>query len=137
LVFDHIHPDFHASSRERRRILTEEKQPVPEAERVYLKMDGTPVTAETKAVPFKFRGEDAVLALARDVTKRRLAQLALRLSEERFRTAFENASVGMCLVGLTGCSARSMRRWLHDRLCAGRSGWCGHRFTHPDDFDHA
>ncbi|MDO8942758.1 MAG: PAS domain S-box protein, partial [Desulfobacterales bacterium] len=101
-VLDHVHPDFHAALLERRRILIEEKQPVPEMERVYLKIDGTPVTAETKAVPFKFRGENAVLALAQDVTGRKLALEALRQSEERFRTAFENASVGMCLVGMDG-----------------------------------
>ena len=81
---------------ERRRILIEEKKPVPETEPVYLKIDGTPVAVAARAVPFKFRGEDAVLALARDITGRKLAQEALRQSEERFRTAFENASVGMC-----------------------------------------
>jgi PAS domain S-box-containing protein len=101
-VLDRIHPDLRAAALERRRILVEENMPVPETEWVYLKMDGTPVTVESKAVPIKFRSENAALVLARDITKRKLAQEALRLSEERFRTAFESASVGMCLVSLDG-----------------------------------
>ena len=46
-----------------------------------------------------------VLAVIRDITERRKAELALRESEERFRRAFEDAGIGMALVGLDG-------RWL-------------------------
>ena len=134
-VFDHIHPDFHASTLERKRILIEEKKPVPEMERVYLRVDGTPVTVEAKAVPFKFRGEDAVLSLARDATKRKLAQEALQLSEERFRTAFENASVGMCLVGLDGIffEVNAALASMFGYAPAEMVGKSVSAFTHPDD----
>ena len=37
-----------------------------------------------------------------DITKRKQAEEALRESEERFRRAFENANVGMCLVDTEG-----------------------------------
>jgi PAS domain S-box-containing protein len=39
---------------------------------------------------------------ARDITERKRAQESLRKSKERFRQAFENASIGMCLVDTDG-----------------------------------
>ena len=134
-VLDHVHPDFHAALLERRRILIEEKKPVPEMEPVYLKVDGTPVAVAARAVPFKFRGEDAVLALARDITGHKLAQEALRQSEERFRTAFENASVGISLVSLHGDFLEV--NFAHARMIgytpAEMVGKPVANFTHPDD----
>lgn len=54
-----------------------------------------------------------VVGTVTDVTERRLAQEALRESEEEFRSTFDNAAVGIAHVALDG-------RWLrlNDRLCA-------------------
>ncbi len=68
-------------------------------------------------------------------SERRRADSALRASEARFRTAFENAAVGIAHVGLDG-------RWLmvNDRLCSivgySREELLTGTFaaiTHPDD----
>ena len=42
------------------------------------------------------------LALVEDISGRKLAEAAVRDSEERFRSAFANANTGMCLVDLQG-----------------------------------
>jgi len=45
-----------------------------------------------------------------DITERKRAEDALRESEERFRLAFENANIGMCLVDLEGRITRVNRQ---------------------------
>ena len=73
--------------------------------------------------------------ITRDLTQRREAELALRASEQRLRATFEQAAVGIALVGLDG-------RWLlvNDRLLEisgyGRDELLALTFqdiTHPDD----
>jgi PAS domain S-box-containing protein len=47
-------------------------------------------------------GEPCFLWVSNDITERKRAEEALRESEELFRTSFENATAGVCLVGTDG-----------------------------------
>ena len=77
------------------------------------------------------------LGVIEDVTERKLQQQALRTSEETFRSAMEDASIGMALVGLDG-------RWLkvNKALCHSL-GYTENEMalldfqtiTHPDDLE--
>ena len=42
------------------------------------------------------------MALSKDITKRRQAEEALRKSEERWRSVFQNSAIGMALTDLNG-----------------------------------
>ena len=58
-----------------------------------IRKDGTPVCAEILTLPVEIRDEKLVLGIARDVTDRKQADEALRLSEEKFSKAFQSSPV--------------------------------------------
>lgn len=73
--------------------------------------------------------------IARDMTREREAQDALRASEERFRIAFEQGPVGVALLDLEGnfvqandAYCRTVRRTREELMAVGAVA-----ITHPDD----
>ncbi|MHB9146289.1 MAG: putative bifunctional diguanylate cyclase/phosphodiesterase [Symbiobacteriia bacterium] len=61
-------------------------------------------TFQAHVEPFLDEEGDLIgtIAIALDVTERKHAAQSLRLSEQRFRSVFDNAATGMALVGLDG-----------------------------------
>jgi PAS domain-containing protein len=58
------------------------------------------VDLEVSANVVPYHGREVMCGVAHDLTERKRAEKALRESEERFRSAFENAPIGVCLIGL-------------------------------------
>jgi diguanylate cyclase (GGDEF)-like protein/PAS domain S-box-containing protein len=72
-----------------------------------------------------------------DITERKRTEEALREAEERFRRSFEDAAIGMALVGTDGRFLRTNRS-LCDMLGYREVELLGKTFqdiTHPDDLD--
>ena len=97
--------------------------------------DGRIIRVQVASHLTEWRGRDAILVVAEDITESKRNEEALRATEELFRTAFKEAPFGMCLTGLDG-------RYLeaNGALCRilGYSpeelrGGAWASITHPDD----
>jgi formate hydrogenlyase transcriptional activator len=78
-----------------------------------------------------------VRGMAHDITERRRAELALRSSEERYRTLFEKAVAGVGIIGLNGRVIDCNDAWAH-MFGYGSSAECrnsqiAERYPQPSD----
>ena len=64
--------------------------------------DGRIIDVEVVSRSLEWNGRPATCVVAQDISDRRRADEKLCESEERFRTAFEDAPLGMCLTALDG-----------------------------------
>jgi PAS domain S-box-containing protein len=69
-------------------------------ETVNCRKDGTTFPAEVSARMLEYGGKTILVASVRDITERKLAEAALRESEERFRKVFESSPVAICITTL-------------------------------------
>lgn len=104
-----------------------------------LRPDGSVYWIHDRGFPVFSEGNQIhwVAGIAENITSRKQAEAALRDSEERFRSAFDNAPIGIALVGLTG-------KWLkvNPALCdilgyteAELLTKTFQDITHPDDLN--
>lgn len=72
------------------------------AESVHVRSDGTPIPVEISSRLITFRGQQAILSIARDITDRKQAEQELRASEARNRLIIENSADGILIISLEG-----------------------------------
>ncbi|VVB89823.1 Methyl sulfide methyltransferase-associated sensor [uncultured archaeon] len=74
-----IHPEYHEIVKERVRKL-EQGEIAPLIEEKFVRLDGTPVDVEITAIPFIFRGKQAVYGVFQEITERKRAEEQIRSS---------------------------------------------------------
>lgn len=73
-VFDFVHPDFHAATRERARRSQQEGKSSGLAHLKYVRLDGTVLDVETVSTSVVYQGKPAGQVLIRDITERKQAE---------------------------------------------------------------
>lgn len=132
--------DAAGSTSSARRALQEDRVIGVVHARRLLARDGRELPVDESAAPIDDDSGERLGAavVLRDVTDRLRHEERLRASEQRFRSAFDHAPLGMALVSLDGCFLQ-----VNDALCrllhgdADRFKGCRHGdVTHPDDAAH-
>lgn len=88
-LLDFVHPDYRALVVERVRRMMEEDVPVEPLEEKFLRPNGEVIDVEVTAIPIIYMGQRAIMTVSWDITERKIAQAALKASEERYRQFFE------------------------------------------------
>jgi PAS domain S-box-containing protein len=90
-----VHPESRDLVRERVS-RHQDGDAVPQrVEQRWVRADGAPVDVEVTGVPFLLGGKRAVHVMARDITERKRASMALATSEERLRQAILVSEIGI------------------------------------------
>lgn len=88
-VIQFVHPDFRAIVIERMKKSTIEGKVVPAREEKFIRLDGTSVDVEVRAIPIRFMNKDAVQLIVSDITKRKKAEEALSNERTLLRTIID------------------------------------------------
>jgi len=96
-VLNFVHP-AQRDRVQRRMKEIEAGVPVPMVEQKYLRTDGTLVDVETMSFPFRFRGEQCIQVVFRDITERKQTEARIKKNETLFSQLFENVPMAVVML---------------------------------------
>jgi two-component system, cell cycle sensor histidine kinase and response regulator CckA len=137
-IRDFIHPDFIATIVERVQRSLAEGISAPMMEEKFIRVDGTTIDGEAAAVPLTYKGEPAMLVIARDITDRKKAQRALVVREQELNNIFEFTGTAMLIVEedmtIKKCNHElELLAGYRKEEIEGKMNWTD--FVHPDELD--
>jgi len=112
--FELIHPDYHHIVHESMARILSGGEVVHSAERIYLKMDGTPIPVQLEAARVTWNGQSALLGLFSDITARKQMEAELLEREERLRLFIEHSPVALAMFDREMRYVAVSRRWQSD-----------------------
>ena len=87
-----LHPDYADRVDERVQQMLASGRPAGTMEQVYVRRDGSMIDVEVRSAPFLYGGRPAIQVIARDITDRKAAAEALRISGEHHRELAREAN---------------------------------------------
>jgi len=100
--FEFIHPDYRSFTHERMIQAIDNGKILPLAEEKYIRCDGFVIDVEVKSMPIMFQHKPSIQIIVRDITDKKLTEIALKESEEKFRNVFEYSLLGKSLTTMDG-----------------------------------
>ncbi len=112
--FEFIHPDYHEDvTKNLHRVLAGETT-VHRAERVYLKMDGTPIHVQVEAVRITWNGKPAIQGFFSDITERKRAEEATTRSYDLLKSFVQHTPAAVAMLDKDLRYVAVSQRWLQD-----------------------
>ncbi|MCU7490340.1 MAG: PAS domain S-box protein [Ignavibacteria bacterium] len=131
-----VHPDYHKAQAERIRYMMATGGSAPIEEEKIVRLDGTVIDVEVSAGFIMYEGMPAIQTIIRDNTERKRSQEAIALSEERYRTTFENTGSSIVIVEENGIISLANSEFCRTsgyskEEIEGKLSWI--EVVHPDD----
>lgn len=102
-VIQFVHPDCRAMVSERMKKVANEGGFLPLAEEKFVRPDGSEADIEVKALSITLDNKPAIQLIVRDITNRKQAEEALRVSERQYRDMFfKNTAVKLIIDPVSG-----------------------------------
>ncbi len=101
-VLDILHPDYRQPAAQRIAELARTGKPAPPMEEKIMKKDGSVVDIIVTAAPVTFQGKQAFEVAAIDISELKQTEKALKESEVKFRTIFEESRDAIILTTVDG-----------------------------------
>ncbi len=95
-LMNFVHPDYQEIAGEQIRLIGEKgKHPTEER---FIKLDGSVIDVEMRAIPFTYEGKSGIQVIIRDITDYKKAEEALKQSEEKYRMLIDNIQDGVFII---------------------------------------
>jgi PAS domain S-box-containing protein len=110
-IFDFVHPSSREIVIRRMEQMTGERAPLPYAEEQFIRLDGTVVDVEVKAIPILYQNNSGVQLIIRDITERKKAVAVISASEMFVKDILNSLTESIAVLNEAGTVVEVNTAW--------------------------